>query len=244
MTGANLRKIIASTRHLLLDFDGPVCAVFAGTPAPHVAKQLRDSLTAAGFTVPDDAEHQDDRLEVFRAVARTSDDAAILAQHVLTALELRAVKTAQPTRGSADLIVTAYRTGRTVTIVSSNSGAAITAYLADHRLTGYIRAVVARDGDNQPRRDHDGTARRTGHRVAELSRSWIKAAPAAPLAPASALGLCLWEARPARAGPHDAEDTQIKAAHTACRPVRRTVIVLGSRSSRSRLPRQGRLRRR
>jgi Haloacid dehalogenase-like hydrolase len=43
------------------------------------------------------------------------------------------------------------RTGRTVTIVSNNSGAAIAAYLADHRLTGYIRAVVARD-DSDPER--------------------------------------------------------------------------------------------
>ena len=63
----------------------------------------------------------DDPLEVFRAVARTSDDAAILAQHVLTALEVRAVKTAEPTHGSAALIITAHRTGRTVTIVSNNS---------------------------------------------------------------------------------------------------------------------------
>ena len=112
MTGTSLRQIIAATRYLLLDFDGPVCAVFAGTPASHVAGQLRDSLTAAGFTLPVEAEDQDDPLEVFRAVARVSDDAAILAQHVLTALEGRAVKTAQPTRGSADLIITAYRTGR------------------------------------------------------------------------------------------------------------------------------------
>ena len=37
------------------------------------------------------------------------------------------------------LIITACRTGRTVTIVSSNSGAAIAAYLDDHRLTGYIK---------------------------------------------------------------------------------------------------------
>jgi beta-phosphoglucomutase-like phosphatase (HAD superfamily) len=84
-------------------------------------------------------------------VAGESDDAAILAQHVLTALEIRAVKTARPTRGSADLIITAYRTGRTVTIVSNNSGAAISAYLADHRLTDYVRAVVARD-DHDPER--------------------------------------------------------------------------------------------
>lgn len=151
MTSAELRQIIANARHLLLDFDGPVCSVFAGTPAPVVAKQLRDSLTAAGFTVPGDAEDQDDPLEVFRVMARASAAAAVLTQHVLTALEVRAVKTAQPTRGSADLIITAYRTGRTVTIVSNNSGAAISAYLADHQLADYVRAVVARD-DHDPQR--------------------------------------------------------------------------------------------
>ena len=102
MSGTSLQQIIAATRHLLLDFDGPVCSVFAGTPAPRVAGQLRDSLTAAGFTVPSEAQDLDDPLEVFRAMARVSAAAAVLAQHVLTALEVRAVKTAKPTRGSAD----------------------------------------------------------------------------------------------------------------------------------------------
>jgi N-acetyl-D-muramate 6-phosphate phosphatase len=151
MTGTDLRPIIAATRHLLLDFDGPVCSLFAGTPASIVSRQLRDSLIAAGFTLPGDAQDQDDPLEVFRAVARTSDDAASMAQHVLTALEVRAVKTARPTHGSADLIITAYRTGRTVTIVSNNSGEAITAYLTHHRLADYIKAVVARDDHDQDR---------------------------------------------------------------------------------------------
>lgn len=58
------------------------------------ATQLRDSLIGAGFTVPSEAQDQDDPLEVFRAMARVSDDAAILTQHVLTAPEVRAVKTA------------------------------------------------------------------------------------------------------------------------------------------------------
>jgi beta-phosphoglucomutase-like phosphatase (HAD superfamily) len=151
MSGASLGQIIAGTRHLLLDFDGPVCSVFAGTPASTVAQQLRDSLTAAGFNVPGEAQDQDDPLEVFRAVAKTSDDAAAAAQDVLTALEVRAVKTAQPTPGSADLIITAEQTGRTVTIVSNNSGAAISTYLADHRLTGYIKAIIARDDHDQDR---------------------------------------------------------------------------------------------
>jgi beta-phosphoglucomutase-like phosphatase (HAD superfamily) len=146
-----LPDIAASTRHLLLDFDGPVCSVFAGVPAPDVAKQLRDTLTVAGFALPDDALDQDDPLEVFRVAARLGTDAAMCAQQLLTAFETRAVPTAEPTRGSADLIITAHRTGRTVTIVSNNSGAAIAAYLADHRLTGYIRAIVARD-DHDPER--------------------------------------------------------------------------------------------
>lgn len=61
--------------------------------------------------------------------------------------ETRAVASAKPTPGSADLIITAYRTGRTVTIVSNNSEAAIRAYLADHRLDSYVRAVLGRDAD-------------------------------------------------------------------------------------------------
>ena len=60
--------------------------------------------------------------------------------------------------GSADLIITAYRTGRTVTVVSNNSSAAIAAYLADHRLDGYIRAIVARD-DHDPERMKPGPYR-------------------------------------------------------------------------------------
>ena len=88
---------------------------------------------------------------VFRAAAQISPGAAASAQQLLTVFETRAIPTARPTRGSADLIITAYRTGRTVTIVSNNSSAAIAAYLADHRLDGYIRAIVARD-DHDPER--------------------------------------------------------------------------------------------
>jgi hypothetical protein len=64
-----LRQIIGGTRHLLLDFDGPICSVYAGTPAPGVAKQLGNALTVAGFTLPADIEDEDDPLEVFRAAA-------------------------------------------------------------------------------------------------------------------------------------------------------------------------------
>ena len=32
---SDLDAIISRTRHLLLDFDGPICSVFAGLPAAH-----------------------------------------------------------------------------------------------------------------------------------------------------------------------------------------------------------------
>jgi hypothetical protein len=68
---------------------------------------------------------------------------------LLTAYETRAIPTAEPAPGSADLIMTARQTGRTVTIVSNNSGAAVAAYLADHQLTGYVRGIGARDDDDR-----------------------------------------------------------------------------------------------
>ncbi len=146
MTSQAIAAIISRTRHLLLDFDGPVCSIFAGTPASQVADQLRHSLKAAGFALPREAEGEPDPLEVFRIVATTGLEAAT-AQQLLTTFETRAVARARPTPGAADLIITAYRTGRTVTIVSNNSSAAITKYLADHRLSDYVRAVLGRDDD-------------------------------------------------------------------------------------------------
>ncbi len=35
-----LGAIIARTRYLLLDFDGPICSIYAGLPAPTVAPEF------------------------------------------------------------------------------------------------------------------------------------------------------------------------------------------------------------
>jgi phosphoglycolate phosphatase len=140
-----LTQLARRTRHVLIDFDGPVCQVYAGTPSHEVADRLRTSLHAAGITIPPAADGLDDPLEVFRAVADLSTQDAITAQQLLTALEVRAVQTAQPTPGAADLIVTATQTGRTVTIVTNNSSAAVTAYLERQHLEPYVGKIIGRD---------------------------------------------------------------------------------------------------
>ena len=144
----SVREIISGTRHLLLDFDGPVCSIFAETPAPAVARQLRGILRAAGVSFPAQVESEQDPLEVFSYAAGLSPQTADFAQRELTKLETRAAATAKPTEGAADLIATAAATGRTVIIVSNNSSYAILEYLAVHQI-GPVAGVVGRD-DSDP----------------------------------------------------------------------------------------------
>jgi phosphoglycolate phosphatase len=56
-----LRIIMRDSELVLLDFDGPLCNVFAGFPAPEVARQLE---AIAGKPL-----NTDDPIEVLRAVA-------------------------------------------------------------------------------------------------------------------------------------------------------------------------------
>jgi phosphoglycolate phosphatase-like HAD superfamily hydrolase len=133
---------------LLLDFDGPICSVFAGMSDDTVAKKLRRRLAAAGVAIPVEVRSISDPLEVFRAVAARGRDVGQRAQRELTLLEVQAVRTAQPTDGAAELITAARQSGRSVTIVSNNSGQAVTAYLTDHHLAPYVSVVIGRDDPN------------------------------------------------------------------------------------------------
>jgi hypothetical protein len=140
----SVRQIISGTRHLLLDFDGPTCSIFAETPAPAVAEELRGILRVAGVSFPAEVESEQDPLAVFSYAAGLSPQTADHAQRELTTLETRAAATAKPTEGAADLIATAAATGRAVIIVSNNSSYAILEYLAIHRI-GPVAGVVGRD---------------------------------------------------------------------------------------------------
>jgi HAD superfamily hydrolase (TIGR01509 family) len=146
-----LAEIISRSRHILLDFDGPVCTVFARTPASTVAERLRNALETAGITLPPHVQAEDDPMEVFRIAARLGHGEAERAQRELTRLETLAVNTARPTPGAADLIAVAHQAERTVTIVSNNSGHAISRYLASRHIPAHITAIIGRD-DPDPAR--------------------------------------------------------------------------------------------
>ncbi|GGZ44779.1 hydrolase [Streptomyces inusitatus] len=124
----------AVRRHVLLDFDGPVCSLFAGAPAPDIARDLHDYLTKDGIEAPE-SWGTDDPLALLRAVADTHPALVEPADTRLTQLETSAAGSAAPTPGGREFLDACAATARPVWIVSNNSGAAIRTYLAAHGLT-------------------------------------------------------------------------------------------------------------
>ncbi|KQY28483.1 hypothetical protein ASD42_27880 [Nocardia sp. Root136] len=144
----DLRRLIAERPCLLLDFDGPVCAVFAGISSRHVAEQLG---AAMGVTLPDHLGATSDPFELLQYAAQISEDVAVATERELTRLEVEAVAVATPTPHAHDVIrEAAGRNGGSVAIVSNNSVAAIAAYLRTHGLQTYVSGIYARTSAATP----------------------------------------------------------------------------------------------
>jgi phosphoglycolate phosphatase len=138
---ASLGAIIARTRYLLLDFDGPICSIYAGLPAPTVAEKLRKLFPGE---LPDKIASTPDPIEVFCYAATVSDDMAARVEAEMADLEVEAVPVAEPTPYVHEVLASARESGRVIGVVSNNSPRAVTAYLDRHGLSDGIRLVVAR----------------------------------------------------------------------------------------------------
>jgi hypothetical protein len=128
-----LSRVLASNGPILLDFDGPVCSIFAGYPAPVVAHELRRLVSDTGVCLPVHIAREQDPLAVLRWAATLKQPALTgKVENALCAAELRAVETAEPTPYAREVVVAAWQSGRPVAIVSNNSAPAIKAYLDTH----------------------------------------------------------------------------------------------------------------
>jgi HAD superfamily hydrolase (TIGR01662 family) len=143
---AALSAIVTRTRYLLLDFDGPVCSIFAGLPAPAVAGQLRTFFTSD--SLPDEAKHTADPIELFIQAGEISPELAARVEAEMTDLEVAAAATAKPTPYVHDVLAACRESGRTVAVVSNNSARAVNAYLDRHGLSDGIALVVARTSND------------------------------------------------------------------------------------------------
>jgi phosphoglycolate phosphatase-like HAD superfamily hydrolase len=142
--GQSLAEVLRGAEHVLLDFDGPLCSVFAGLSATEVTTRMLQRLPAAGHTVGEGWESETDPLALLRRISREAPGAVADADAILAELETDAVQRATPNPEAGRLLDACAETSRAVHIVSNNAGQAITSYLARHSLISQVRQVVGR----------------------------------------------------------------------------------------------------
>ncbi|WP_329093705.1 HAD family hydrolase [Streptosporangium sp. NBC_01469] len=139
-----LSEIFRRSRAVLLDFDGPVCSVFAGLPAPMIAARLKQLLQDEGAELPQDVAELDDPLKVLRRTADFAPGLLDKVETVFMAYEIEAAGCAEITLGVRELLEACAETGRPVVIVSNNSEPAIKTFLGLADLKGRVAGVVGR----------------------------------------------------------------------------------------------------
>ncbi|MFF5802021.1 HAD family hydrolase [Streptomyces sp. NPDC012746] len=140
-----LAEVLEKARVIFFDFDGPVCDVFAGMPAPKVAEHLTALLAAQDEGAGAKAAETDDPIEVMRIAHAAGDEIGRKVEDALTAAEVEAVLVAgPPTPGAVKALQAARASGRAVAVVSNNSAECVRRFLEEHELEGYVEKVIGR----------------------------------------------------------------------------------------------------
>lgn len=140
-----LGAVLGTSKAVLFDFDGPICDVFRGMPAPRIAGELADLLATLAPRLESTAKATDDPMEVHRISQQGGDAVLAAVEAALTAAEIQAVRVAgAPTEGSIKALHSAVDAGLLVAIVSNNSMECIRDYLTLHGLTGTAAEIIGR----------------------------------------------------------------------------------------------------
>lgn len=143
-TVRRLIDVVARTGPVLLDFDGPVCGLFAGGRVATVAARLRDVLAAHGVDLGTIWNNDQDLLNLLQRFQRFAPDLLPVVENALVHEEVTAAKVAPPTTHAHEAIRACHANGRPIVIVSNNAPQAVRAYLDQHELSHLIRGVVGR----------------------------------------------------------------------------------------------------
>ncbi len=141
---ADLDATLRRARHLILDFNGPVCQLYSDQSERLAADQLRAILAQHNTEIPDTIAATDDPLAVLTYATTTSPQLAVDLDAELTRREINAALAAQPAAYSHDLISSARESHRTLTVVSTCSDLAVRAYLDRASLDEPVSHVVGR----------------------------------------------------------------------------------------------------
>nr|WP_065958819.1 HAD family hydrolase [Streptomyces sparsogenes] len=145
MNADALAEVLGASDAVLFDFDGPICDVFRGLPAPGVADELAALLIARVPALEARARATDDPMEIHRLSPEGGGDALKVVETALTEAEVAAVSLAGlPVDGSVQALHAARESGRRVAVVSNNSGECVRRYLFLHGLLEVVDEVIGR----------------------------------------------------------------------------------------------------
>jgi len=141
---ADVQKLIRGVDAVLFDFDGPICSVFSGYPAPRVAHEMQELLRTKGVELSISIAREDDPMEILRWTDSLHPTLTADVEDLLCRAESLAVETAQPAPSANMAVASARRRGQAVAIVSNNSSDAIRKYLLAHEMNSDIQFVFGR----------------------------------------------------------------------------------------------------
>jgi phosphoglycolate phosphatase len=130
---------------VLLDFDGPVCSVFAGYPATQIAEELRALIRDVLGHLPQAIRKANGPHEVLAASARFGQRLWGRVEEALQEAEIKAVESATATPGAKAFLGACNAADRPVAIVSNNCEASVRAYLDYADLSSQVQHIEARD---------------------------------------------------------------------------------------------------
>lgn len=142
--GTTLADILASTRILLLDFDGPVTPLMPNGVDRAIADSMRDVLRQLTGSVPAEAADTKDPLAVLRAAASESPEVLVAVEDACRAGEVAAAESCEPTDGAHEAMQACRDAGRPLIIASNNAPEAIETYLKRHSLQDLVQSISAR----------------------------------------------------------------------------------------------------
>lgn len=144
MSNARLAAVLAQTKPILLDFDGPVTHLFIQGRNRMVADLMRQAL-GRDCQPPPDVWDTHDPLVVLRwAATHTPTEIQDAVDQASVLGEIKAATVTEPTPGSEDLLLACQAVGRPVVIVSNNAELAIRTYIDRFELHDLVYAVAAR----------------------------------------------------------------------------------------------------
>lgn len=145
----DLDGLVSECRYLLLDFDGPITAVFSGISNRFAAKVL---ATVIDSPMPVEVATTDDPFDVLQFAASLDPGTAATVENWFTEIEVEAVRTSRPTPYTAEMIQTVWNLLDGLGVVSNNSVDGVDAYLTAHDLRQYVggrrRGIYARTSAN------------------------------------------------------------------------------------------------